>query len=132
MTGSKRDASKGEKAKAVASILAESEGPRVDAVLFFDDSVPASDLEERINDLIVQAEEAGSRSEAPAQIGQISSFAKSVALEVDRGVFEEICRSADVKTVLPSKVRDIYPKPVGESGGGGRSQRGTRGKKSGL
>jgi hypothetical protein len=125
-----REGQSSEKSTAVAKLLAEAEGARVSAVLFLDGSIPAGDIEKRVHHLIDEAEQAKVESSGPAKIRQVNKYAKSVALEADRGVLEAICRSADVKTVLPSEVEDIHPRPVGKSGGKERPARGTRGKTS--
>jgi len=122
MTKQRQDAGKAEKAdvdpssekaNAVAQVLAAAQGDRVSASVFFDDSVPAADVERKIGELVDKAREALPASGHEVKIGTPSKLAKSVGLEVDRDMFKEICRSADVKTVLPSKIKDIKPKPVG-------------------
>ncbi len=128
MAGKKRDASKaqepsGEKAAAVARVLAEGKGSRISANLFLDDSVAAEDVERRMSELVAKANEVVTGKRAPVKIRRISKLAKSVALEADREMLEEICRSADVKTVLPTEIEDIYPRPVGRSGDQGRRRR---------
>jgi hypothetical protein len=117
-----KDGQSSEKAAAVADVLAKAQGERVSVSIFFDDSVPAPELAKRLSELVDKAREVLPESGHVAKIGTISKLAKSVGLEADRDMLKEISQSADVKTVLPSEIEDIYPKPAGRKRGARRRE----------
>lgn len=46
------------------------------------------------------------------KIGKLHLLAKSFSVTADPDVFAEISKSPSVKSILPSEISDIYPKPV--------------------
>jgi hypothetical protein len=53
----------------------------------------------------------GAGSKPPA-IGRVSTLAKSFSLTAEPAIFEALARNPRTKTILPSVISDIYPKPT--------------------
>jgi hypothetical protein len=47
----------------------------------------------------------------PPSIGRISTLAKSFSLTAEPAVFDALARHPRIKSILPSEIADIYPKP---------------------
>src|SRR5262249_57825250 len=54
---------------------------------------------------------AGASSKPPA-IGRVSNLAKSFSLTAEPAVFDGLARHPRIKSILPSEIADIYPKPT--------------------
>jgi hypothetical protein len=101
-------------ADSVGKMLAQkaaSSGGKVSANVFFDDSVPADELPQVAKRAIETAATRVGKA-AKVEIGPVHRLAKSVSVSGDPAVIAELGRLENVKTVLPSEVDDIYPKPV--------------------
>jgi len=81
------------------------------ANVFFHDSVPAAQLAAAAQKAIEQAAERVGRS-AGVTVGKIHQLAKSVSVRGDPDVIAELFNLDSVKSILPSQIDDIYPKPV--------------------
>lgn len=90
---------------------AASSGGKVSANVFFHDSVSADELPKAAERAIKRAATRAGKSPA-VEIGPVHRIAKSVSVTGDPTVIAELARVQDVKTVLPSEIDDIYPKPV--------------------
>jgi hypothetical protein len=53
----------------------------------------------------------GAGSKPPA-IGRVSTLAKSFSLTAEPAIFDALARNPRVKSILPSVIADIYPKPT--------------------
>src|SRR5262245_47662036 len=69
------------------------------------------DLPKAAHDLVQAARErAGARG--AAVIGKVHRLAKSFSIEASADVLAAIAEEPDVKSILPSEIEDIYPKPM--------------------
>jgi hypothetical protein len=70
-----------------------------------------SDIGEAARRIVSEAAgTAGVRSKPPS-IGRISTLAKSFSLTAEPAVFDALARHPRIKSILPSEIPDIYPKP---------------------
>ena len=53
----------------------------------------------------------GAGSKPPA-IGRVSTLAKSFSLTAEPAIFDALARNPRIKSILPSMISDIYPKPT--------------------
>lgn len=83
----------------------------VAAQVFFRDSISADRLSDTARTLIDAAAKRLGRRQAVA-VGKVHSLAKSVSVKGDPEVIAELGKAAEVRTVLPSSVDDVYPKPL--------------------
>jgi hypothetical protein len=83
----------------------------VAANVFFDGSVPGDQLADRAKEAIDQAARR-IKSSAKVEVGKVHQLAKSVAVSGDPDVIAELSNLDSVKSILPSEIGDIYPKPV--------------------
>jgi len=81
------------------------------ANVFFHASVPGTDLAGAAKQAIEQAAKRLGRS-ASVTVGKVHQLAKSVSVKGDPDVIAELSNLEMVKSVLPSEIKDIYPKPV--------------------
>jgi hypothetical protein len=100
-------------AERIRAMLKEKASPTegVAANIFFGASVPGDQLA----DAAQQAIEAAAKrvgSSAQVKVGKVHQLAKSVSVKGDPDVIAELQNVAGVKSVLPSEIDDIYPKPV--------------------
>jgi hypothetical protein len=89
---------------------ASSEGG-VAANVFFHASVPGDQLAELAKKAIDQAAKR-INSSAKVKVGKIHLLAKSVSVKGDPDVIAELTNLDSVKSILPSQIDDIHPKPV--------------------
>lgn len=78
------------------------------AQVFVHETVPPSDLEAKVKDIVER-----SGLEGAVKVGPLHRLARSFSIEGSVDSIERIARSSDVKAVLPSRIDDIYPAPVG-------------------
>jgi hypothetical protein len=69
-----------------------------------------SDIGEAARRIVSEAGAAGAGSKPPS-IGRISALAKSFSLTAEPAVFDALARHPRIKSILPSEILDIYPKP---------------------
>ena len=85
---------------------------RVAAQIFLKDLGDGSEpLTETASRLVRQAETAAS-DKSVSSIGRVSALAKSFSLTATPEVFSALAANSQVKTILPSAIDDVYPKPV--------------------
>ncbi|SEB76576.1 hypothetical protein SAMN05519104_0068 [Rhizobiales bacterium GAS188] len=99
--------------ESVGRRLKESAGPgqMASAQVFFNESVPADQLSEVASKAIEEAT-AKIGGQGGVTMGRIHKLAKSVSVSGDPDIIAELQSLAPVKSVLPSQIDDIYPKPV--------------------
>jgi len=82
------------------------------AQVFLVGSETGTDIADTVHSAVRDAaRDAGSQS-SPPSIGRISTLAKSFSLVAEPAVFSALARHPKVKSILPSAIEDIYPKPV--------------------
>jgi hypothetical protein len=62
---------------------------------------------------------AGAAGASTPKMGRVSNLARSFALTAAPAVFAALARDPRVKSILPSNIKDIYPRSLGPSGSGG-------------
>ena len=78
-------------------------GEQVSAQVFLRDDVTADALSETVASLVESAD---------AKLGKVHRLAKSFSVRGSPEALEQIARSSAVKSILPSEIEDIYPKPT--------------------
>jgi hypothetical protein len=97
--------------KNVVDTPAGGTGKRLHAVVSFKDSVPAAELEQKMNELIAEAGETQPTNSRQATIGRVFKLAKAVAIGADEPTIEKLRQSADVNEVTASDI-DVFIRPV--------------------
>src|SRR5215467_366225 len=82
------------------------------AQVFLAGSESESDLAGMVRAAVSDAARTAGSQSKPPSIGRISTLAKSFSLTAEPAVFAALARHPKVKSILPSAVADIYPKPV--------------------
>ncbi len=95
--------------QAVLETLASSDVAEPGLQAFLDRDLPKSEVEAVARAIVAEA-----GGEAAARIGPVSALGKSFAVYGDRAVLRRIAEDPRVKSVLPTAVDDILPKPVPE------------------
>ena len=86
-------------------------GGAVRAQVFLDDKVGIGDLRQVIDGIVKDATfQVGDTR--PVTVGKIHNLAKSFSITASPDVCERIAAMPAVKSILPSEISDIYPKPV--------------------
>jgi hypothetical protein len=88
-----------------------SAGEGASANVFFHDSVPADALTDAAKKAIEQASKRVGRP-GEVTVGRVHRLAKSVSVRGDPDIIAELSNLDGVKSILPSQVEDIYPRPV--------------------
>ena len=86
-------------------------GGKVAAQVFFQDGVSGDRLPDAARQAISEAA-ARVGNAGQVEVGKVHRIAKSVSVKGDPDVIAELANAPGVKTVLPSEIDDIYPKPV--------------------
>jgi len=86
-------------------------GGQVSAHVFLRDDTPASNLPEVAQKIINAAKQKVGKT-ASAELGKVHQFAKSFSLRADLDTLSAVANMPAVKTILPSEVTDIFPRPV--------------------
>jgi hypothetical protein len=89
-------------------------GETVRAQVFLMDHMDG-DLQKTVKDLVETAKDQVGKSGATAEVGKIHKLAKSFSIEAAPDLLAALADQPGVKTVLPSEIADIYPKPVKEA-----------------
>lgn len=84
----------------------------VSANVFFKDAVSADELPAAADHAIKQAAKRLGRAASDATVGRVHRLGKSVSVRGDPELIAELSNADTVKTILPSEIEDIYPKPV--------------------
>jgi hypothetical protein len=103
-----------------ASVLADlrknaGPGQPVRAQIFLHDSVGADDLAATVEEIVAAAKQKLGAREVPVEIGKVHRLAKSFSISADPDVVAAIAGMPAVKSILPSEISNIYPKPVKRS-----------------
>jgi hypothetical protein len=98
--------------QALAQLRAQvGEGGQVAAQIFLHDDTPASDLPDVAKKIVSAAKQKVGKT-ATAELGKVHQLAKSFSLRADLDTLTAVAKMPDVKTILPSEVTDIFPRPV--------------------
>ncbi|WP_337660285.1 hypothetical protein [Anderseniella sp. Alg231-50] len=73
--------------------------------------VDSNSMEEFARKMVEDAAAKSHTQAAESHIGKLHPLAKSFSVTADPEVFAEIAKSPSVKSILPSEIHDIYPKP---------------------
>ena len=84
----------------------------VAAQVFLHGDEDGGNLSEVAHKLVDAAASAVSDESKKAAIGHVSRLAKSFSLTAHPDVFAALARDPAVKSILPSEIDDIYPKPT--------------------
>jgi hypothetical protein len=87
-------------------------GEAVSAQVFLNDDVSDENLPEVVERLVTKADRKAGKAGAPAKVGKIHRLAKSFSLEADPDVIAAVAEMQAVKTILPSQISDVFPRPV--------------------
>lgn len=99
--------------ESVLEALERTAGPdgRASAVVFLNDDVDRKTFDVTVENLVRDAlAESGLTCEQPT-IERTSRLAKSFSLLASPALFSAIAKRPEVKSILPSEIDDIYPKP---------------------
>jgi len=101
----------------VLARLREHAGPgeAVRAQIFLHDSVPADDLIGAVEGLVRTAQKQAGLGKHQVEVGKIHRLAKSFSIKADPDFVATLAALPAVKSILPSEIDDIYPKPVKRS-----------------
>ncbi len=69
------------------------------------------DIGEAARRIVSEAAGAAGAGSKPPSIARISTLAKSFSLTAEPAVFDALARHPRIKSILPSEIPDIYPKP---------------------
>ncbi len=112
----KRDASAEWKIANVIEVLRKQARPNQPptAQIFLDDSVEIDrvSMEELVQKIVEDAVLGLRGPMIGPQLGKLRYLAKSFSVTADPDVIAEIAKSPSVRSILPSKIDDIYPKPL--------------------
>jgi hypothetical protein len=86
-------------------------GEPVAVQVFLHDDVSAEDLAE-LAEKIVSAAKQEVGKHAAAKVGRVHRLAKSFSVSADVDTLSAVANMPKVKTILPSEVPDILPRPV--------------------
>src|SRR4051812_2435234 len=84
----------------------------VSANVFFEDVVSADNLPSAMKDAIQQAAKRLGRAVSDVSVERVHRLAKSVSVKGDPALIAELSNAVTVKTILPSEIEDVYPKPL--------------------
>ena len=104
MAGSKIDAWK--KEDVIRRLREDKKAGNVTAQIFLSDDVPDEDFQRVARELV------GKSQGESAKIGKTHPLAKSFSVTAPFDIIAEIAASPSVKSILPSEISDVYPKPV--------------------
>ena len=90
-------------------------GQSASAQVFLHENVAAEEVMGKAQQIVGQATGQATGTARSAEIGKVHRMAKSFSVTAVPDVIAEIAKSDDVKAILPSKIDDIYPKPVEKS-----------------
>ncbi len=87
------------------------EGRPVTAQVFLHDDTPAENLP-HVAKQIIEAAKKKIGKHAAADLGKVHRLAKSFSLVADVDTLAAVANMPEVKTILPSDIPDIFPRPV--------------------
>ena len=86
-------------------------GEGVSAQVFLKDHVADDQVAAVVEDIIAAVKK-HAKTQGRVELGKIHRMAKSFSITADPDTVAAIAQSPAVKTILPSQIEDIYPKPV--------------------
>lgn len=86
------------------------EGEPVSAQVFLHDDASADDLPQLAKSIISAAKKKVG-SAATAELGKVHQLAKSFSIQADVDTLAAVANAPGVKTILPSQISDVLPKP---------------------
>jgi hypothetical protein len=86
-------------------------GEGVSAQVFLKDDIEVEDIPAVVH-AIVKAVRARVKSGIAIEVGKIHRHAKSFSVTADPDTVAAIAQEPAVKTILPSEIEDVFPKPV--------------------
>ena len=84
----------------------------VSVQVFLSDDVPDGDVSSAVKKIVSDVESSARKGGLPLKVGKVHQLAKSFSIEADPDIIAAIADQPGVKSILPSKVDDIYPKPT--------------------
>ncbi|MDA4845256.1 hypothetical protein [Hoeflea poritis] len=114
MTGQTETSSKWKKAAVVESLRKQARPNRPPtAQIFLEENIDlgSSSLEGFIRHFVEHASIKSKGTSVGPEIGKLHHMARSFSVTADPEFFAEIAKSPLVKSILPTKVDDIFPKP---------------------
>ncbi len=88
------------------------DGRSVRAQVFLKDDVSSGQLRDVVEQNVEDAKSQVGQSGTSATVGKIHNLAKSFSIDATPDVVEAIAAMPSVKSILPSEISDIYPRPV--------------------
>jgi len=85
-------------------------GAAVSAQVFLHDDTPAENLQ-KVAEKIVDAARKKVGKHATAELRKVHQLAKSFSIQADVDTLSAVANTPEVKTILPSEIPDILPKP---------------------
>jgi hypothetical protein len=102
-----------DKKTVIERLRAQSKGSKpVAAQVFLAGDKATGNLSELAQELVKAAASKTAGKPKPAAVGRVSDLAKSFSLTAHPDVFAALAKNPAVKSILPSEIEDIYPKPV--------------------
>jgi hypothetical protein len=89
---------------------ATAKGQSVKAQVFLNDDLPADDLHQLATKIVESAKKKVGKH-AAAELRKIHQLAKSFSIEADVDTLAEVANAPGVKTILPSEIPDVLPRP---------------------
>ena len=86
-------------------------GEPVEVQVFLHDDTPSDSLPDLAKQIVESAKKKVG-AKAAAEVGKVHQLAKSFSLKADVDTLAALSKAANVKTILPSEVDDILPRPV--------------------
>jgi hypothetical protein len=86
-------------------------GKPVAVQVFLHDDVSAENLAELAEKIVTAAKEEVGKH-AAAKLGKVHRLAKSFSVSADVDTLSAVANMPNVKTILPSEISDILPRPV--------------------
>ena len=71
-----------------------------------------ADVAEVAHRVVSEAATTARPGSKPPTIGRVSRLARSFSLTAEPSIFEALAQNPEVKSILPSVISDIYPKPT--------------------
>ena len=86
-------------------------GEGVSVQVFLKDDVADDQVHAVVQDIVGGLKDRV-KSKVPVALGKVHRMAKSFSVTADPDTMAAIAASPAVKTILPSEIEDVYPKPV--------------------
>lgn len=87
------------------------DGNPVSAQVFLHDDTPAENVPHVAEEIVKAAKKTVGKA-AAGEVGKVHRLAKSFSVRADVDTLAAVANMPKVKTVLPSEISDIFPRPV--------------------